>query len=438
MSLPTGAYGLILPPSSVKGMEDPRYVTKVFHTKQAYNDFMKKTNRIRTIFQGDPNYLAHRFDRNLTLSNVDDRYKSAVARQFIRNSRRNTKVKSHDQPIYAVYMPHLGVDLTQINGIRERLRAIPIPIMLTNIHELLEKVAMLWNNDTPFIHGDVRPPNIMIQPETGKVTLIDFDWLMEVREFAATYRPVTERIIPSMMGNGKHKKVLITNPHIPPELLLSTISQHPDATNLSNETTDIKSTKTSRIIRDYCSELHKRFTYIEPYIKSALTATTRDCETMLEKAMKDSISYGNEIVTQGRFPIMESYRTLDGYGIGQNLLELSHQLYPGSLTYASDPSMTLDEKRALHTMIHYVLKPLCAFSLRDRKHVGEVLGIASSILASLDQQTAKPANEAKPTNEAKSTDEAKPTNQQNKQGGTYRLKRSKQSKKTRRHNIPTR
>lgn len=130
---------------------------------------------------------------------------------------------------------------------------------------------------------------------------------------------------------------------------------------------------------------------------------------------------------------MESYRTLDGYGIGQNLLELCHQLYPGSLTYAADPSMTLHEKSALNTMIHYVLKPLCMFSLHERKHVREVLGIASEIIASFQQAPAneKPAHE-KPANNAVE----KPANQENKQGGTRRPKKG--TKRTRRHNIARR
>ncbi len=392
-------------------MEDPTHVTKVFHTKKAYNDFMKKTNAIRAIFQGDPHYLVHPFDRTLTLSNVHDPYKAAVERQFIRNRERNKTVKSHDQPIYAVHMLDLGVDLTHVKDILGHLRAIPVPVMLTNMYELLEKVAMLWNRG--YVHGDVRPPNIMIQPKTGKLTLIDFDWLMEVREFAATYRPVTERVIPSMMGNGKTKKELITTPHIPPELLLSDISQHLEETNFSADRTQIGTSRTDRIITDYCMHARENFTYLHAYYQLAPLLST------VKQATEASIAYANEIVKEGRLPIVESYRTLDGYGIGQNLLELCHQLYPGSLTYAADPSMTLHEKSALNTMIHYVLKPLCMFSLHERKHVGEVLEIASRIIASAQQA---PANE-------------KPANQGNKQGGTRRLKRST---KARRHNIARR
>lgn len=150
MSVPTGAYGLILPPQSIQGI-DPTHVTKVFHKKREYDKFLKKMGIIREIFQGDPNYLVYPFDRDddgngdgdryrkLTLSNVPNQYKHTVSRQFTRNANRNKTVTQLQQPIYAVHMPYLGVDLTHVNEILGRLRAIPVPIMLTNIYELLEK-----------------------------------------------------------------------------------------------------------------------------------------------------------------------------------------------------------------------------------------------------------------------------------------------------------
>jgi len=450
MSVPYGAYGLILPPQSIQGI-DPTHVTKVFHKKEEYEKFIKKMDRIGEIFQGDPSYLVYPFDRVPTLSNVPHQYKHTVSYRIERNTNRNKKVEPLQQPLYAVHMPHLGVDLTHVKEILGHLRAIPVPVMLTNMYELLEKVAMLWNHG--YVHGDVRPPNIMIQPETGKLTLIDFDWLMEVREFAKDYRPVTEKTEYSMMGNGKTKKVLTAQLHIPPELLLSDISQSgmsqdqkaPSVdlsyerfgfntkTSVANEDTY---RRTSRIINNYCKQFRQIFTHMDPELN-------RLCESKLKTAMTDSITYWNELLKEGRSPIMESYRTLDGYGIGQNLLELFHQLYPGSLMYGADPSMTLHEKSALNTMIHYVLKPLCAFSLRDRKHVSEVLGIASNIVASVQQG---PANE-KPANQAATHANEKPSNQGNKQGGrrpkrktkrTKRTKGAKGTKCTRRHNITRR
>jgi serine/threonine protein kinase len=425
MSVPYGAYGLILPPQSIQGI-DPTHVTKVFHTKKAYDKFLEKMGMIREIFQGDPNYLVYPFDRVYTLSNVPNQYKHTVSSRFSRNTNRNTKVEPLQQPIYAVHMPHLGVDLNHVKDILGHLRAIPVPIMLTNMYELLEKVAMLWNHE--YVHGDVRPPNIMIQPETGKLTLIDFDWLMEVREFAKVYRPVTE----SKRLSGAHgpPTEIITHPHIPPEFLLSDMSQHLEETNFSADRTKIGTSRTTRIITDYCTHMRERFTYLNAYYQLAPLILT------VKKAIEASIAYADNIVKEGRFPIMESYRTLDGYGIGQNLLELCHQLYPGSLTYAADPSMTLYEKSALNTMIHYVLKPLCMFSLHERKYVREVLGIASDIVASVQQEAAqeKPTNNAankNPANEKPVND--KPVNQGNKQGGRRLKKNTK-----RRHNITRR
>jgi hypothetical protein len=76
---------------------------------------------------------------------------------------------------------------------------------------------------------------------------------------------------------------------------------------------------------------------------------------------------------------------------------------------------------------------MCAMSLDTRKHVSEVLGIASEIIASFHQQAA-PANEAPMNNAANGA----PANQGNKQGGTRRPKKGTKRKRTRRHNIARR
>jgi serine/threonine protein kinase len=503
MSVPYGAYGLILPPQSIQGI-DPTHVTKVFHTKEKYDNFLEKMGMIREIFQGDPSYLVYPFDRDPTLSNVPNQYKHTVSYWIDRNMTRhkkNEKVEPLQQPIYAVHMPHLGVDLTHVKEILRHLLAIPAPIMLTNMYKLLEKVEMLWNHG--YVHGDVRPPNIMIQPETGKLTLIDFDFLMEVREFAKVYRPVMEKTERSMMGNGKTKKVLIAQLHIPPELLLSDISQSGMSQDQNTSSVDLSykrfgfNTKTSfankdthskthRTINNYCKQFRQIFTHMDPNLH-------RLCESKLQTAMEDSITYWNELLKEGRSPIMESYRTLDGYGIGQNLLELFHQLYPGSITYDREPSSIYPSQRAIYQMINKVLKPMCALSLRNRMHVSDALKETSKIIAELYQRVApahvapanvapaneapennavkapaheapanekpahaaneapanekpanaaneKPANE-KPTNGAAPANNVKSANQGNKQGGTRRLKRSTKRTthtKARRHNIARR
>jgi len=176
----------------------------------------------------------------------------------------------------------------------------------------------------------------------------------------------------------------------------------------------------------------------------------RLCESKLKTAMTDSITYWNELLKEDRSPIMESYRTLDGYGIGQNLLELFHQLYPGSITYDREPSSIHPSERAIYQMINKVLKPMCALSLRNLIHVSDALKETSKIIAELYQRVAPadsavkaPAHEA-PANSAvkapaNAANEApaneKPSNQRNKQGGTRRLKRRTTS---RRHYIARR
>ena len=449
MSLPAGAYGLVLPyPLVNERGEYPTHATKIFFRKPDYNSILNKQNRIRSIFQGNQNYLVHPFDTPVSMANVRQANRVAVS-QKIKGADTNTysRVGTTSFPnihrLYAVHMPHLGVDMTRVKDYLEPLRAIPVHTMLTNIYKLLEKVAMLWDDrdkEKQFIHGDVRPPNIMIQPDTGKMTLIDFDWLLPVNVFKIKYPfNISPNIPPELLIYGTQKMAeldwSITEILLP--LYKTQMKMNKDQIDALKEAIGDISYLNKIVL--YCKESWRVFTYLHTLDDRGVRYHTLGYYNgNVREALLSSVDIYATFPTY-QDAVMASLRTFDGYGASQNLLELCHLVYPGSIKESIDsPSITDDEKRALYAMINLVLKPMCDMSLDKRKHVSEVLEIASSI-ASLDPSNGAPANE-KPVNGAPangaSANNMKSANQGNKQGGTRlkRAKRTKRTKRTRRHN----
>ena len=78
-----------------------------------------------------------------------------------------------DLPI--IRMPYLGINLedaTEDANIT-RTRDIPISILIIQCYQLMKQIDKIRKKQMR--HGDIKIDNIMIHPESGKMTLIDFD-----------------------------------------------------------------------------------------------------------------------------------------------------------------------------------------------------------------------------------------------------------------------
>ena len=83
------------------------------------------------------------------------------------------------------HMKNLGTDMRHKNLAENvaALRKIPIGFLLEQVLKVMNQVKIFVDNG--FIHGDIRPPNMMIIPDTGIITIIDFDLFEEIRYFMA-------------------------------------------------------------------------------------------------------------------------------------------------------------------------------------------------------------------------------------------------------------
>jgi len=89
--------------------------------------------------------------------------------------------------VSALKMPNLGISINHIaNSAYTSFRAFPVPHIFRQFLKLCKQVAVLKLQG--LVHGDIRETNVMANPKTGALTLIDFDWLMPKDTFFREYR----------------------------------------------------------------------------------------------------------------------------------------------------------------------------------------------------------------------------------------------------------
>jgi serine/threonine protein kinase len=195
----------------------------------------------------------------------------------------------NNQPIPALLMPYLGVDLfTYLNN---RPFALPEELYLDQCHKLLDQTSKLYKKG--YSHGDLRSENIVF--DGTEMTIIDFDIFGTFKEVAETY------------VNVIHKDAVRS--WTPPECLILYNKRH--------ESSD----KGRKIANDYINKLYERS---QVYFSSSGKNLNR-LKTLItdsnEANMRD-MSMGYEISMIDVIPY------LDNFGLGMALLEVLAILYP--------------------------------------------------------------------------------------------------------------
>lgn len=157
--------------------EYPGNVTKLFFKKDAFNSVQRTLTNLPRLLGYNDGHRAVPYRKSYRISNLP---------APIRRTLRSSSIKNTD-PLYLLRMPHLGVDLSKINDptILTSLRSLPLGVLLTQFKKLFRQIARIASRN--YSHCDVRSLNIMIQPTTGVMTLVDFDWLKPVEELYRTY-----------------------------------------------------------------------------------------------------------------------------------------------------------------------------------------------------------------------------------------------------------
>ena len=355
-----GSYGVVIKPafpntnSTGKVHEYPENVTKLFFKKSGYNQVLNVASRLPGIFGPNNGHRIYPYSRSFTFKNLPMNLQS--------------KFKSVDPntKLYPVRMPNLGKSLNTLSTFYKELRVIPVRTILSQIQKLLHQ--LLNAKKEGYIHGDVRETNIMINPATGIMTLIDFDFLHTVEDFLKMYP----------FGFYCH----------PPETMILFHMKKRDV-KLYFKTAD-----------EYIKHINNSFgrfltAYYQPKINWDLIEPIKDrTEDKIMAAADESDEIKNIL------------KTFDSFGLALTMLEMLTWVYPGCT--ASDSPTTNKaafveglrarlsastesvEKSAdlILQVVHSVLIPLSDFDYETRMTIDRAVELVDTILstpASVDE-----------------------------------------------------
>jgi serine/threonine protein kinase len=267
----------------------PGNVTKLFYHSDDKEKLVGKIPNIKRLFKSDPSYRINNYTHKYKYKNLPD--------DIVSELEKKAYIKP-DFEIHAVRMPYLGIDFkdSKLEREKEKLQRIPVLKIVSEIVKLFSQTLSLYRED--WIHGDIRERNIMINPDTGVMTIIDFDWLKPFDDFYDKY------------SFGFYSN--------PPEFLL-----HHEAGD------DIET-----YVLDNLNQFKAYFKLLG-YDRKSLKHMFRKANEENER-LKDE-EYGDQYDF-----FMDSLNTFDNYGLGLSLQTLFSHLYPSCVQTAvpegSDPT----------------------------------------------------------------------------------------------------
>jgi hypothetical protein len=180
-----GSYGCAIKPAlpnlnnSGNWVQYPDNITKIFFDEKQGKNAVKSQTKIKNILQNDQHRINTYKVNNYDINNID--YQTRV--QCFGND-----PWKYPSKIYPVRLPDLGIDMGRFTEpLLKKYRDINIKKIIEQMNKIINQVKTI--NNSGYIHGDLREPNIMINPQTGDMTLIDFDWFHEKQEFFQKYFP---------------------------------------------------------------------------------------------------------------------------------------------------------------------------------------------------------------------------------------------------------
>jgi hypothetical protein len=298
-----GSYGVIY-----KDPSHPEKVIKILSPGTNINAEIEKAQRMADL-TGDDRQRVEKIQitKNDVPSNALTEYQHLNSmHSFMKNN----------QPIPALSMPYLGVDL--FTYLDKRPFSLPEELFINQCHKLLRQTSILYRDGQS--HGDLRSENIVF--DGREMTIIDFDLFGTFEEVAKVYE------------SGIHKN--IAQPWSPPEflILLGKVDEPNDYLDRLRERN-----------RDYFSSIGIDLK------QRVLESNVKNMEYMAEHnmSMEHVIPY------------------LDNFGLGMALLEVLAALYPKPTTPKLIRTRDLLEK-ITHFKISKRMKPDDAFAEMDKIH----------------------------------------------------------------------
>jgi len=327
-----GGFGTVLRPAlpNINNtgalQEFPKNVTKIFYKKEDLDKILGIAPLLPEIMGPNEGHRMTSYKRTIKGRNIPVK------------TRRNLSV-GDESDLFALRMPYLGTTIGLIKNAETEIRRLPFLTLIVQMRKVLTQVQTLFQHD--YIHGDIRDSNVMIDPLTGTITIIDFDLLSRTDSFGIS---------------GAYNN--------PPEVLIGDLSNQEKISYLNN----------SYRLFSHFQELYPNKTAFKVGMIDAIKQN---------RVLKNRV--GREIFGHLFFA------TFDSFGLACTLLRLLKEVYPGSI-YSTKAELkvllsitTQNQVRpytedqlnactdAMYAMIHGVLLPLATIELRVRKKIPEVM-----------------------------------------------------------------
>uniref|UniRef100_A0A6C0KU48 Protein kinase domain-containing protein n=1 Tax=viral metagenome TaxID=1070528 RepID=A0A6C0KU48_9ZZZZ len=405
-------------PNTGQRVDFPGNIAKVFYDPVSYQKVLNTVPLVSEVMGHNDGHRISRYQRRLKLRNLTPAIATTLRNQMRQSSLNGIRAAANaltpESSIYAMHMPNLGVDISTITtpAIREyrvQLRRIPISTIIDQVGKLLIQVQRLVVSH--YIHGDIRSPNVMIQPSTGVMTIIDFDWLKSEQEFKSTYpfngfycnppefifyylTTFPNEARPPIPNVKEAFKLMITDKKITDHLISQVSTYMSGIITDWNYMLDVRYSEGE----DRSQSMEERNRYRINQAKIDLIRKTRQNMTALNNTRP--ISHNDE---NNMFEV--SFTHFDAFGLGNTILQLFYYLYPGSLhpsfdhfyesmlegrcTKGDEPYSPQELRilsQSIHNLVQRVLLPIADFSIMNRIRIDQAVDITLQIQADCTSQ----------------------------------------------------
>jgi serine/threonine protein kinase len=279
-------------------------------------------------------------------------------------------------------MADLGYDIWSIPYHYKEFRTIPVGTILKQVVKVMKQIKLLVGRR--MIHGDVRETNIMVNPKSGDITLIDFDLLYPVDTFYTR----------AHLGFYCHPPETLLYTHFKP-LLQATKDGNQRAINTIFESADLSERIDKYVDHHSDFEITSADTLDRSISRNELIAQLK--ESLRFYATYLNPSWSKELLQKAlRETLLPSF---DSYGLAFSLLEFISHVYPsvtkrvqkdifdtalrsrlrnGTRPYTNKQIRLI--RTTLHELVFEVLEPMVNFQVKDRLMISDAFEKATEIV----------------------------------------------------------
>ncbi len=170
-----GVYGTVISPGPKNTNKSGRNINygarpvKIMTNKTSFNKAAKTARNIKRFPNLKYNFVP--YERKFTIKNLPPEIQTQIGFESY----------GPEKPVYLAHMPYLGESIDKISRtpiLKEKYSAIPVYVYMNEILKLFKTIKEL--NDAGYMHYDLHPGNILINPDTGEINIIDFDLFTEI------------------------------------------------------------------------------------------------------------------------------------------------------------------------------------------------------------------------------------------------------------------